>query len=47
MEEIFDIVNENEINKSIAFEDHFHGNYSTPKIKKTVKKFMFDNGRWV
>ncbi len=45
--EILGVVKENELNKSIAFENHFQNNYKTPKIKKAVKKFMFYNGRWV
>ena len=45
--EIFDVVDASDLDKSIAFENHFQGNYSTPKIEKAVKKYMFESGRWI
>jgi len=41
------IEEDNEIKKSIALENHFQNIYASPKIEKSVKKFMFNNGRWV
>jgi hypothetical protein len=41
------IEEDNEIKKSIALENHFQNIYVSPKIEKSVKKFMFNSGRWV
>jgi len=45
--DILEVQEIDELSKSIALENHFQNIYKSDKIKNKVKKFMFENGRWV